>query len=135
VWTGSLWLAVKESDYHPVLIEKILKASSSDTVRAKLWSGKPARLLKTKWTEAWESDASPGTLPMPLQYMLTAEAHQRIGRATAAGIPGGRELIGTPIGQIAGRINQVKSSQDVVYGIVEEFVDVVEKLKKQLGDD
>ena len=135
VWTGSLWLAVKESDYQPVLIEKILQASSSDTVRAKLWSGKPARLLKTKWTEAWESDASPGTLPMPLQYMLTAEAHQRIGRAAAAGIPGGRELIGTPIGQIAGRINQVKSSQDVVYGIVEEFIDVVEKLKKQLGDD
>jgi NAD(P)H-dependent flavin oxidoreductase YrpB (nitropropane dioxygenase family) len=134
VWTGSLWLAVKESDYHPVLIEKILKASSSDTVRAKLWTGKPARLLKTKWTDAWESDACPGTLPMPLQYMLTAEAQQRIGRAAAAGVPGGRELVGTPIGQIAGRINQVKSSQDVVYGMVEEFVDVVEKLKQQLGE-
>jgi NAD(P)H-dependent flavin oxidoreductase YrpB (nitropropane dioxygenase family) len=129
-----LWLAVKESDYYLVLIEKIFCVLSSDTVRAKLWTGKPARLLKTKWTDAWEGDASPGTLPMPLQYMLTAEAQQRIGRAAAAGVPGGRELVGTPIGQIAGRISSVKSSHDVVYGMVEEFVDVVEKLKQQLGE-
>ena len=135
VWTGSIWLAVKESDYHPALIEKILKASSGDTVRAKLWTGKPARLLKSKWTDAWESEASPGTLPMPLQFMLTGEALQRINRGVQAGVPGARELVSTPIGQIAGRINAVKSSQDVVYGMVEELVDVIEKLGKQLGDD
>ncbi len=134
VWTGSIWLAVKESDYHPVLIEKIMKASSSDTVRAKLWTGKPARLLKTKWTEAWEAEGSPGTLPMPLQYMLTSDAQQRIYRGAQAGAPGAKELVGTPVGQIVGRMNQVKSSKDVVNGMVEEFVDVVDKLKAQLGE-
>src|SRR5207248_2125108 len=34
-WTGSIWLTVKESDLPPVLIEKILKATSSDTVRSR----------------------------------------------------------------------------------------------------
>jgi NAD(P)H-dependent flavin oxidoreductase YrpB (nitropropane dioxygenase family) len=132
VWTGSVWLAVKESDYHPVLIEKILAASSSDTVRTKLWTGKSARLLKTKWTEAWDAPGAPPPLPMPLQFMLNSDALQRVYRAAQAGQPGGKELVGTPIGQIAGRINQVKSSQEVIYGMVEGFVDAVDALQEKL---
>src|SRR4051794_7290629 len=35
--------------------EALLRANSSDTVRRRIYTGKPARLLKTKWTEAWDA--------------------------------------------------------------------------------
>ncbi|MDP3768408.1 MAG: nitronate monooxygenase family protein, partial [Dehalococcoidia bacterium] len=78
VWTGSMWLTVAESDTNPVVIDKLMGATSRDTVRTRSMTGKPARLLRTPWTDAWDGPDSPGTLPMPLQYMLTAEAQSRI---------------------------------------------------------
>src|SRR5690242_18163406 len=70
VWTGSIWLTVDEADTPEKARGKLLDATSRDTVRSRSWTGKPARLLKTAWTEAWESEKSPGTLPMPMQFML-----------------------------------------------------------------
>src|SRR5262249_17901499 len=60
VWTGSIWLTTTESDVHPVAVQKLLKASSRDTVRSRSLTGKPARQLKTAWTEAWDGPDSPG---------------------------------------------------------------------------
>ncbi len=73
VWTGSCWLTVEESEMTGgYLMEKLLAAGSEDAVRSQSLSGKPARLLRTAWTEAWLRDDCPGTLPMPLQYMACA---------------------------------------------------------------
>jgi len=129
VWTGSIWLAVKESDSTPELLEKILAAKSTDTVRSRAMTGKPARQLRTAWTDAWDKP-TPGALPMPLQFMATANAMARIFRGSR--MPGSRakELLGTAIGQIVGRMNNVRSSRYVLYGMVEEFVDTAAKLGK-----
>jgi NAD(P)H-dependent flavin oxidoreductase YrpB (nitropropane dioxygenase family) len=134
VWTGSIWLAVKEGDLPTPLIEKILAAKSTDTVRSRAISGKPARQLRTAWTEAWDKPV-PGTLPMPLQFMATADATARIMRY--ADKPGSRakELLGTAIGQIVGRMSRVRTSRDVIYGMVEEFVETVERVKSLLPED
>jgi NAD(P)H-dependent flavin oxidoreductase YrpB (nitropropane dioxygenase family) len=134
VWTGSIWLAVKESDCPEPLVDKMLAAKSTDTVRSRCISGKPARQLKTAWTEAWEGKESPGTLPMPLQFMLTADATSRIYRS--AGKPGSKakDLLGTPLGQIVGRMNSVRASRDVVYGMVEQFIGTVERLRGLLDE-
>jgi NAD(P)H-dependent flavin oxidoreductase YrpB (nitropropane dioxygenase family) len=129
VWTGSIWLAVRESDSNPVVIEKMLKATSSDTVRSRALSGKPARQLRTAWTDAWEAPGSPGTLPMPLQFMLTSDALDRIHRSAATEGSRARELIGTPVGQIVGRMNSVRSTREVIYGLVEECLEAVEKME------
>ncbi len=128
VWTGSIWLGVKESDASPELLEKMMKARSTDTVRSRAISGKPARQLKTAWTDAWDGKSSPGALPMPLQWMLTADAQSRIYRYARTGRA--RELLGTPIGQIVGRMTKVKSSRDVIYDMFEEFAATVEKVQK-----
>src|SRR5439155_306021 len=80
VWTGSIWLTTAESDMSPLVVDKLLHASSRDTVRSRSWTGKPARMLRTDWTDIWERDDSPGTLPMPLQYMLISEAQRRIAK-------------------------------------------------------
>ena len=131
--TGSIWLAVKESDTHPAVIEKMMKATSSDTVRSRCISGKPARQLKTAWTEAWDGKGSPGTLPMPLQFMVTAEAQTRITRYADAPGSRARELIGTPVGQIVGRMTSVKSAAEVIHGMIDEYLDTVERMQGLLG--
>jgi NAD(P)H-dependent flavin oxidoreductase YrpB (nitropropane dioxygenase family) len=133
VWTGSIWLTVEEGGSHPALIEKMLRAGASDTVRSKCISGKPARQLKTAWTEAWDGKDSPGTLPMPLQYMAVSDATARIYRA--ADLPGSRarELIGTPVGQIVGRMNEVRPARAVMESLIEECRTAAERVKAITG--
>ncbi|MBB5074639.1 NAD(P)H-dependent flavin oxidoreductase [Nonomuraea endophytica] len=122
VWTGSLWLTVEEADTPAMAKARILEATSRDTVRSRSWTGKPARLLKNEWTDAWEAADSPGTLPMPLQFMLVSDALRRIGRSDAA------ELATFPAGQIIGITNQVRPVKEVMFGLVEEYVEAIERL-------
>jgi NAD(P)H-dependent flavin oxidoreductase YrpB (nitropropane dioxygenase family) len=127
-WTGSVWLTVKESDVSPLLMEKILAATSTDTVRSRALTGKPARQLRTAWTEAWDGKESPGPLQMPLQFMLTAEAQTRVHRYAHVEGSRARELLGSPVGQIVGRLNTVRSTRDVIFGMVEECAEVMTRL-------
>lgn len=126
-WTGSIWLTVTESDVSPVVLDKLLRAGPGDTVRSRSLTGKPARLLRTAWTEAWDDPDGPGTLPMPLQFMVTAEALQRIGRS------GNEALAGSPVGQIVGRMNSVRTTRDVVFDLVDGAVRTIERLNDQLA--
>lgn len=135
VWTGSIWLTVKEADTRPALVEKLLRASSRDTVRSRALSGKPARQLRTAWTEAWESPDSPGTLPMPLQYMLTSEAQARIHRYAHVKDSGAKELIGSPVGQIVGSMKSVRPARDVIYEMVNGFIEAVNRLNELLPQE
>lgn len=121
-WLGSLWLTTAEYRLEPaqpsgysVVTEKLLAATSSDTVRSRVISGKPARMLRTAWTEAWEADGSPGTLPMPLQGLLVADAEARIRRAQ------NKDLMGVPVGQIVGQMNAVEPVADVIARLLREF--------------
>jgi NAD(P)H-dependent flavin oxidoreductase YrpB (nitropropane dioxygenase family) len=134
VWMGSVWLTTRESDCVPALVDKMIAATSRDTVRSKCISGKPARQLKTTYTEAWESPESPGTLPMPLQFMATASATQRIHRYAETRRPGSAELLGTPVGQIVGMMNEVRSVKQVVQELVTGYIEAVERIGHQLKD-
>jgi NAD(P)H-dependent flavin oxidoreductase YrpB (nitropropane dioxygenase family) len=134
VWTGSLWLTVAEADASPVMTEKLLRAGSRDTVRSRSMTGKPARLLRTPWTEAWDGPDSPGPLPMPLQFMLNADAQARIGHYARSERSRARELVGIPVGQIVGRMNEVRPTREVIYDLVSEFVDTVQRLEGLLGE-
>ncbi len=109
------------------LMEKLLAAGSEDAVRSRSLSGKPARLLRTAWTDAWQRDDCPGTLPMPLQYMACAEAQTRIGLAARKNAKA-RELVGIPVGQVVSRMNEVKSSAELIYEFIDEFIATVERL-------
>ena len=129
VWTGSIWLTTAESDMSPLVTEKLLAANSRDTVRSRSWTGKPARMLRTEWTEAWEREDSPGTLPMPLQYMLISDAQRRINKYQV------KELTTMPVGQIVGRMNQVRPVRDVVYDLFEEFAEASSRLGELVEEE
>ena len=122
VWTGSIWLTVTEANTSEIALDKLLSATSTDTVRSRALTGKPARQLRTAWTEAWEAPESPGTLPMPLQFILNNYAMRRIQRS------GNRELTGMPVGQVVSRMNNVRPSKDVIYQMVEEYIDTMNRL-------
>lgn len=127
VWTGSVWLTTEEYqnlNTNKGMTEAFLRASSADTVRTRVYTGKPARLLKTKWTEAWTAEDAPAPLPMPLQNLLVADAHNRM---NAHGDP---DVISMPVGQIVGTMNKVRPVAEVMADLVAEFEATVERLTK-----
>lgn len=120
VWLGSVWLSTVESDLQPGLVNRLLAATSSDTVVSRSYSGKPARLLKTPWVQAWESDDAPRALPTPLQGQLVRDA------MTSAVEHGIDDVLGTPVGQVVGMMHRRERCADVVNRLVEEFVEAAQ---------
>ncbi len=129
-WTGSLWLTVQEAEASPAQLESYFKASSSDTVRSRSYTGKPCRMLRNDWTEAWAAADTPEPLGMPLQFMVTADAVSRTNRYAAKA----QEVAFNPVGQIVGRMNEARSSREVIQELVEEYLDAVERLGSLLPD-
>jgi len=133
VWTGSLWLTVEEAEGQPAQKESYLKATSEDTVRSRAWTGKHARLIKNKWTDAWDDDSTPTPLGMPMQFMISADARRRT--EIYAGVEKAQEVAMNPVGQVIGQLNQVESCRDVIYRLLEEYVDALDAVNRKLPSD
>jgi NAD(P)H-dependent flavin oxidoreductase YrpB (nitropropane dioxygenase family) len=126
VWMGSAWLVTQEYEQMsaaPAVQQALLGATSSDTVRSRIYSGKPARLLKNRWTDAWQQSDAPEPLPMPLQNLLVSEAHQRLMRS------GQPDVVPMPAGQVIGRMTEVRPVADVVAGLVKEANQALDRLR------
>jgi NAD(P)H-dependent flavin oxidoreductase YrpB (nitropropane dioxygenase family) len=126
-WMGSAWLTTEEyalTATAPAMREALLAATSSDTVRSRIYSGKPARLLKNRWTQAWAAPGAPDPLPMPLQNILVSEAHRRLMRADQP------DVVPMPVGQIVGRMNDVRSVADVIDTLLREADETLDRLGK-----
>ncbi|RJL24740.1 nitronate monooxygenase [Bailinhaonella thermotolerans] len=129
VWCGSVWLTTEEAETLPSVKAKMLAASSSDTVRSRSRTGKPARQLRSAWTREWDESAdSPGSLPMPLQLLVAEGAMARIGPAAEAGGEGARDLANYFVGQVVGMMNSVKPARQVVYEMMERYGEAVDRL-------
>jgi NAD(P)H-dependent flavin oxidoreductase YrpB (nitropropane dioxygenase family) len=125
VWCGSVWLTTEEAETPPVVKEKFLAASSSDTVRSRSLTGKPARMLRTAWTDEWERADSPDPLGMPLQTALVGDPVRRINQAAAQPDSDARNLATYFVGQVVGSMNKVQPASEVVLAMVSEFIDTV----------
>jgi len=133
VWTGSVWLATVESETTEIFREKMIEASSRDAVRSKSRTGKPARQLRSAWTEAWERNpSSPGALPMPMQSLVSEAALRSADRAAAAGNIKARELVTYFVGQGVGLIDSVRSAGAVVQDFKSDFLEAVEHMNSLL---
>ena len=134
VWCGSGWLTTEEAETHPVVKEKFLAATSSDTVRSRSRTGKPARQLTSAWTREWDDPATPMPLGMPIQPILVDEALARIDRAAYRKGSGAEELANYFVGQVVGTMNETKSAAQVVFDMIDEFIEAVRGLEHQLEE-
>ena len=124
VWTGSMWLNTVECGQPDAMYKKFHEAGSQDAVRSRAYTGKPARQLRTAWTEAWDDPTTPAPLGMPLQYMLCADAQDRIRRS------GNTELMGTPIGQLVGSFKEVRTVAEVIATLLADYESAVAALPR-----
>ena len=132
VWCGSVWLTTEEAETHPVVKDKMLSAGSGDTLRSRSLTGKPARMLRSAWTDEWSRDDTPDPLGMPLQPILTDGSQARINRAAHRAGSGAEQLATYFVGQIVGSMSRSRPVGQVVMEMVEEFIDSCESLADQL---
>jgi NAD(P)H-dependent flavin oxidoreductase YrpB (nitropropane dioxygenase family) len=132
VWCGSVWLTTEEAETQPAVKAKFLAATSSDTVQSRSRTGKPARQLRTAWTDEWDDPTTPMPLAMPLQPILVAEAIARIDRGANRAGSGAEQLSNYFVGQIVGTMNTSKTSAQVVFDMIDEFIEAVQQLGHQL---
>lgn len=127
-WCGSVWLTTVESETNPIVKEKMLAATSRDTIRSRSRTGKPSRQLRSAWTDAWEQKDAPEPLPMPLQSLVSEPAMRRVDKLSQAGHEGAKQLATYWVGQGVGLMDQSLSAGQVVQQFKEEFLEAVERL-------
>ena len=133
-WTGSMWLTTKEAFTSQVIKEKLVAASSRETVRSKARTGKYSRQLRSPWTDYWESDVAPASLPMPMQGLVAEPAHARIIKLAEGGHAGARDLATFFVGQGVGLMNDIQSTRQVVYDFIEDFLAAAERMSAVMAD-
>ena len=108
VWTGSVWLATVESETSEIFREKMIAASSRDAVRSKGRTGKPARQLRSVWTDAW--DRGPDS-PIWKSLLCLARAFADLADADVAqqlGRPRGGLPVGGPALEVDRGVGQLR---------------------------
>lgn len=123
-WIGSAFLATPEAGIRDFQKQALLDASEDDTVVSKALTGKPARMIRNRWAEAFvEEGVEP--LPMPFQSMVAmpvlAAAHAA-GRADVA--PGFA-------GQGIGMLRAIRPAADVVRDLVRGASDALARAPVQ----
>ncbi|BBX22708.1 hypothetical protein MTER_21190 [Mycolicibacter terrae] len=123
-WTGSQWLMVEESSNTEAQHAAYIKASSRDTVRSRSFTGKPARMLRNDWTEAWEQPDNPKPLGMPLQYMVSGMAVRATNKYPNESV----DVAFNPVGQVVGQFTKVEKTATVMQRWVQEYLEATGRL-------
>ena len=111
-WIGSAFLATTEAGITDYQKQAIVDSDEENTIVSRCVTGKPARLIRSKWTQAW-AESGLEALPMPFQSMVS-------GPVLAAGAVARRaDIMPGFAGQGIGMIDAVKPAADVLREIVE----------------
>ena len=123
-WSGSQWLMVEEAQNTPVQQAAYVKASSRDTVRSRSFTGKPCRMLRNDWTDAWQTPGNPEPLSMPLQYMVSGMAVAATSKYPNESV----DVAFNPVGQVVGQFTKVEKTATVIERWVTEYLDATHRL-------
>jgi NAD(P)H-dependent flavin oxidoreductase YrpB (nitropropane dioxygenase family) len=132
-WCGSVWLTTAEGEPPQQIKDKMLAATSSDTIRSRSRTGKGSRQLKSAWTDAWEVKG-PSPLPMPLQTLVSEPALRKVEKLAQSGHDGAAELSTYWVGQGVGLMNQATSTTAVVQDFKQDYLAAVERLMATLEE-
>lgn len=112
-WIGSAFLASEEANIFDFQKQAIVDASEEGTSISRTVTGKPARIIRSKWTDYWVKE---GVEPLPMPYQGAVS-----GPVMAAANRDGRGDINPGFaGQGIGMIDAVRPAKDIfdelVYG-------------------
>ncbi|MEM7094582.1 MAG: nitronate monooxygenase family protein [Actinomycetota bacterium] len=116
VWAGTIWLTTAEHTAHmsPVLVDKLLAASSADTVITRSNSGKTFRQIRTSWSDEWAAEGAPAPLKMPYQDVLVGDLLGAINEHEV------EPLLHSGAGQGIGYATEIEPVADVMQSLVAE---------------
>ena len=126
VWIGTAWLTSREHAFNEILLRQVLAAKGEDTVISKAHSGKPARLIRSGWTNEWDAPGAPKPLPMPFHQVLTGEL------LAAVEEHGIEALAYTGAGQGVGWFNELKTVAEIVDRLVTEAQGSLRQMDERL---
>jgi NAD(P)H-dependent flavin oxidoreductase YrpB (nitropropane dioxygenase family) len=128
VWCASVFLPTTEAETSEIIKEKMVNASSSQTVRSRSRTGKHSRQLQSAWTDAWEAKGAPEPLPMPLQTMVSEPALAIVNKQAEIGHKGAKDLSTYWVGQGIGLVNETITAGQTVQKFKEEFIVAYERI-------
>jgi NAD(P)H-dependent flavin oxidoreductase YrpB (nitropropane dioxygenase family) len=106
-WIGTRFLATEEAGIFDFQKQAILDSNESDTTVSRTVTGKPARMIQSAWTRAWE-EAEIEPLSMPFQSIVAAPA---IASAIKQGRP---DVLAGFAGQGIGAIHAILPAAEVL---------------------
>ena len=121
VWTGSLWLASRESDVNLPLKERLIESETDDTVYSDCISGYTMRTTRCPWHDEWLGPEAPEVLKPPLQMLLSANYiqgsldYQR------------KDLMTEAAGQGIHYVTEMKPARQILSDLVDEALDVFDR--------
>jgi NAD(P)H-dependent flavin oxidoreductase YrpB (nitropropane dioxygenase family) len=125
VWCGSIWLKTVQSEVVPAMKARMFAAGSEDAVLVKSFTGKSARVLRSRYIDAWERRDAPKILAAPHQrYLWESEARAWVERA------GAKEFLVYPVGQIVGDMTEETSVRNVILSMMDELIESKERLDR-----
>ena len=113
----------------PEVKEKFYAAGFEDTVQTRMRSCKPARLLRSKLSDAWARPDAPPFAPMPFQTMVMAEPHMRVERGKL------KEWKYYPVGMVVGQMKEENTVRQVIHDMLNEFLEATENLGALVNSD
>lgn len=124
VWLGTIWLTTTEHADHmqPALVQKLLRATSADTVISRSESGKTFRQIRSAWSDEWAADDAPEPLKMPYQDVLVGDL---LGAIDEHGV---EPLLHSAAGQGIGYATELRPVADVLATLVAEATETLDRL-------
>ncbi len=110
-WIGSAFLATDEAGIQDFQKQAIVDSDEEGTVVSRSVTGKPARLIRSKWTQAY-AESGLETLPMPFQSMVSGPV------LLAGSIARRGDIVPGFAGQGIGMIKAVRPAREVLRDIV-----------------
>ena len=117
VVVGTRFVATPEAQASRGYRQAILASGESDTVRTRCYTGKPARTIRNRYAESWES--KPDQIqPFPMQNLNSVQE----GVMDSPGLfgEGNPERDFMPAGQGMGLIREIKPAAEVLADIIRE---------------
>ena len=112
-WMGTRFIATAEAYGHPAYKQRVVEATSRDTILSRAYTGKPLRTLENAWTREWAGRTAE-IQPFPAQYAVA-------GVRVETGYQDGDVDEGMmPAGQGVQQLRGIQPAGDIVREVVAE---------------